>query len=437
MTSLPVLDKSVAFITMGCAKNEVDTYTMSTKLKRAGYTIIDTPEQADVVIVNTCSFIQSATEESIETILDVSQYDSIMSGAGHLVVAGCMPARYGEDLTRELPEARAFVPCSKEDDIVEVLDKLFDITRSSADSDKDVLDEAAPLSMYVKISDGCNRFCSFCSIPYIRGRYHSFTFQDIYANISDLVSRGTKEIVLIAQDTGRWGDDFKEKSSLASLIDRLALVFPTTWFRVMYIQPEGITDELLDVIARRTNVCNYLDIPFQHVNAQVLKRMRRRGSAQEYDELCRHIREKIPDCIIRTTFIVGFPGESDDDFEELCNYVEEADLDYIGIFPYSREEGTRAYDLENQVPEEVKMQRARQLRELADCVCTPRMAARIGSNASVLMLGYDEDGMLYGRTAFQAPDVDGCTFVDRGTPGEVANVTITDSLLYELEASRA
>ena len=433
---------SIAFVTMGCAKNEVDSADMAEKLAVSGYEISDDPETADVVIVNTCSFIQSATEESIDAVLEVAGLENVAEGRSHLIVSGCMPARYGDELPAELPEARAFVPCSKEDDIVQVVDEVLSTNRSSLN----IAPVGAPASgsahvngasAYVKISDGCNRFCSYCAIPYIRGPYHSFTLEEIERNVSKRINEGAREIVLIAQDTGRWGDDFPEKSSLARLMSTLAEKHPDTWFRVMYIQPEGVTDELISAVAQHDNICSYFDLPFQHVNPDLLKAMNRRGGAQEYNQLIAHIRESIPDVTIRTTLIAGFPGETDEQFDELCEFAAEADIDYIGTFAYSREEGTGAYDLPNQIDEDEKVDRAQRLRDLADSVCIPRVAARIDSTMPVLICGREEDDQLYGRAMCQAPEVDGVTYLDNeaGEIGSIVTVKIDDALLYEMEGT--
>ena len=265
----------VAFVTMGCAKNEVDTQRMQSQLTRCGFAIEQDPEAADAVVVNTCSFIQSATEESLEAIFEVAGMPNVAAGAA-LIVAGCMPARYGQDLESELSEASAFVPCSKEDDIVQVIAQALGIEQARLERMEAAMLGAVPegavaingsraVSAYVKISDGCDRFCSYCTIPYIRGRYHSFDYETVRADVADRVSEGVKEIVLIAQDTGRWGQDFEDASSLAWLVGTLADEFADTWFRVMYIQPEGITDELLHTVTEHGNICSYFDIPLQHV----------------------------------------------------------------------------------------------------------------------------------------------------------------------------
>ncbi|MBQ9001781.1 MAG: MiaB/RimO family radical SAM methylthiotransferase, partial [Eggerthellaceae bacterium] len=292
-------------------------------------------------------------------------------------------------------------------------------------------------SAYVKISDGCDRFCAYCTIPFIRGRYHSFSEKDIIDEVDRLVSAGSREIVLIAQDTGRWGADLKEKSSLAQLMSHLAERHPDTWFRVMYIQPEGVTDELIEAVATHDNICSYFDIPFQHCNPEILSRMNRKGSGEEYLELLERIRMRIPDVTLRTTLIAGFPGETEEQFEELCDFVEDAELDYVGVFAYSREEGTRAYNLENQVDEDEKLARAQRIRDVADAVSTGIVSARIGQETDVLVLGEEEDGQMFGRAMCQAPDVDGVTYVPAGEVGQIVRVIISDTLVYEMEGEVA
>ena len=418
----------VCFITLGCAKNEVDSRTMAKRLTDSGIAVIDELDKADCIIINTCSFIQEATEESLAAIFEAADLDSVQAGRAKIVVAGCMPARYGDELALELHEAGAFVPCSREDDIVEIICELFDVKPGQGSTS-----ELFEPSAYIKISDGCDRFCSFCTIPFIRGRYHSYSLEDITDEVEQALSRGAREIVLIAQDTGRWGQDFSEPSSLAALVDTLAQAYPHTWFRIMYIQPEGITDELLETIAAYDNVCSYLDIPLQHCNSDLLQAMNRRGSAQEYRELVDYIRERVPGVTLRTTLIAGFPGEDEAQFEELCNFLQDTEFDYVGVFPYSREEGTRAADFPDQIDDELKLERAQTLRDLADTISHLRVSNRVGQEMDVLVLGFEEDGQLYGRCMCQAPEVDGVTYLSSGTPGEIRHIRIDNTLLYEME----
>lgn len=424
----------IAFITLGCAKNEVDSAEMVKRVASAGYELCEDPEAADAVIINTCSFIQAATEESLGAIFELSGYPGFDDGSRKIIVAGCLPARYGSQLEGELTEAAAFVPCSKEDDIVEVLSSVVGVP-----SVPDRQDAASPYGIspaaYVKISDGCDRFCAFCAIPYIRGRYRSFALDEIRAKVDELEAAGVREITLIAQDTGRWGEEFDPRDTTAHLISVLAEEHPLIWFRLMYIEPVGVTDELLDAIAAHANICNYLDMPLQHASARVLRDMNRTGSLEDNLALVRRIRQRVPGITLRTTVMVGFPGETEDEFQELLDMLEEAEFDYVGAFAFSPEEGTRAATLPDQIDEETKAERLQEVRDLADSISYARVAARAGSVEEVLILGHEEDGQLYGRARCQAPDVDGVTYVPEGTVGDVALVTIADTLLYEMEGA--
>lgn len=425
------MSKNVSFLTLGCAKNESDSARMQEDLIRAGYSIVDIADSADVIVVNTCSFIQSAIEESLDTVFEITGYDSVASGDTKLVVCGCMPSRFGDDLEEELTEADKFVTCREEDNIVEIIDDLLGVSsvRNSVEVDFDY----AP-SEYVKISDGCNRFCSFCTIPFIRGRYHSFSYDEIASDVKAKVESGTKEIVLIAQDSGIWGLDLKPCENLASLLKRLSEAYPDTWFRVMYLQPAGMTDELLDVMATHDNICNYFDIPLQHCDSEILKSMNRSGSRAEYEQMVARIRQRIPGIALRTTLIVGYPGETEEQFDDLCDFVSETEFDYVGIFAYSPEDGTPAAELPNQVDEDTKQARLQELRDIADAVSSHVVSRRIGTSMDVLVLGCEEDGQLYGRAQCQAPDVDGVTYLEHGAVGELHTVSISDTLLYEMEA---
>lgn len=425
------MSKNVSFLTLGCAKNESDSARMQQDLIRAGYSIVSMEEPCDVIVVNTCSFIQSAIEESLDAVFEVAGYDPVKAGQTKLVVCGCMPSRFGNDLAEELTEADRFVTCKEEDDIVEIIDSLLGV--SSVRNSVEVEFEFAP-SEYVKISDGCNRFCSFCTIPYIRGRYHSFSYEEIAEEVEQKIAAGTREIVLIAQDSGIWGLDLKPRETLASLLKRLAELHPDTWFRVMYLQPAGLTDELLEVMATYKNICKYFDIPLQHCDPDILKSMNRSGSREEYEQMVARIRARIPEIALRTTLIVGYPGETEEQFEELCDFVSEAEFDYVGIFAYSPEDGTPAAELPNQIDDDTKQERLQELRDIADSVSSHVVAQRAGKNMEVLVLGEEDDGQIYGRAQCQAPDVDGVTYLDSGNVGEVRTVEISDTLLYEMEA---
>lgn len=419
----------VFFETLGCAKNEVDSRDMADRLRQAGFTVTDELQESDVAIVNTCSFIRAATEESIDAVLDIASLDE---GAVRrpLILCGCMASRYGADLAEALPEADRFVPCSQEDDIVAVVCEALGIPVSTGQV---TAAASAPVWAYLKISDGCDRWCSFCTIPLIRGRYHSFPLDRILEQAQDLARRGTKEIVLIGQDTGIWGQDLEGDQDIAWLLEQLAQKLPAVRFRLMYTEPEGVTERLLTVMAAHPNICSYLDIPLQHVTPRILSAMHREGSAEGFRKLVERVRETLPDVTLRTTLMTGFPGETEEDFEELLSFVGEGLFQYVGVFAYSPEEGTRAAELPDQVPEEIKQMRARELRDLADSVSSSLISLRVGSTQEVLVEGAEEDGQLFGRAACQAPEVDGVTFLDRGAVGDVLSVCISDTLLYDME----
>lgn len=428
--------KHVAFMTLGCAKNEVDTAAMQKDLIKNGFDVIDLDHETydgsfDAVVLNTCAFIQPAIEESIDTILDCAATEDVQTGSTKLIVCGCLPSRFTEHLAEELPEVQVFLPCNREHELVQVLCDELGV--------EPVAQEAefyySP-SEYVKISDGCSRRCAFCTIPFIRGPYHSFSRDDIYSDVSQKIAGGAQEIVLIAQDSGIWGQDLSPRTTLATLLENLARAFPDTWFRVMYLQPAGITDELIRVMATYPNICSYLDIPLQHCNTNILRAMNRQGSRSEYEHMVKKLRQAIPDITLRTTLIVGYPGETEEMFDELCDFVSSCEFDYVGIFAFSPEEGTVAADLPDQIDEDTKQYRVRELRDIADTVSSQRIAQRIGSSCEVLVLGVEEDGQVFGRTQAQAPDVDGVTYVDSAFVGQRIYATITDTLLYEMEAVR-
>jgi ribosomal protein S12 methylthiotransferase len=422
---------------------------MQRRLREGGFILVEDPGAADVVVVNTCSFIRSATEESLDVILDLADPAPGRARPPKIVVAGCMPSRYGKDLEAELQEASAFVPCAREDDIVEVILALEgfdapeplvsvhgtgrpDIAAPALGTGRPAAGPFSPFA-YVKLSEGCDRFCSYCTIPLIRGPYHSHPFSAIDAEVARLVAGGTGEVVLIAQDSGRWGEDLPGRPSLSVLLEALASRYRDTWFRVMYLQPEGVTEGLLGVMASFDNICNYLDIPLQHVDASILAAMNRKGSHKAFAALIGFIRSKLPNVALRTTLIAGFPGEGEEAHQALCAFVEEAAFDYVGVFPYSREEGTPAAGMPSQIDEETKLARAQELRDIADAIGFAKVAARRGQDMDVLVCGREEDGQLYGRAQCQAPEVDGVTYLAAGTPGEIVRVTIGDTLLYEME----
>ena len=435
---------SVSFITLGCAKNEVDTDKMQARLIGAGHVIVDDATQADVVVVNTCAFLTSAVDESLEVIFDLVNQQYPGSEDRKILVAGCMPARYGDDLSDELTEVAGFVSAADEDRIVEFVERAFDPDTGSLETNKvaSLRNQAGPFA-YVKISDGCDRFCSYCMIPYIRGRYHSFTYEEIDAEVSELVASGVREIVLIGQDTGIWGRDLENPSNTAWLVRTLATQYPDTWFRLLYLQPEGITAELLACMNDFDNVCPYLDMPLQHSDHDVLSHMNRSGSAQEYLELLEHIREQVPGITTRTTFMAGFPGETEEQFDSLVDFAEDALFDYAVVFPYSTEEGSAAAEFGGQVEEDLRLERAQHLLDVCEAIGVQRTAARVGQEVDVLVEDYEytDSGVeALCRTQGQAPEVDGQVHVPIASEselpiGSIARVRLEDSFYFELEGA--
>ena len=434
---------SILYITLGCAKNEVDTDRMRSLLNGAGYQEVFDAGDADAVIVNTCSFLASATSESIETTLALAEDVAEGVRGTRIVMCGCVPSRYGDELPPELPEVAAFVRTDEEDGIVAVMDRVLGVDRDVPPFIPSVKRTVESAVAYVKISDGCDRYCSFCAIPYIRGRYHSRSAESILAEVRDLVAGGVREIVLIGQDTGIWGTDFKGAvegpSNLAQLMVAVAeAVRPEhVWVRVLYLQPEGMTDELIAAIRDTPEVLPYIDIPVQHCNARVLKAMHRPGSADQLSELFAKLREQIPNMVIRTTSLVGFPGETDEEAAEMLEFMDREGFDYTSVFPYSQEEGTFAAKMDGQVDEDVKLERTQAAMDLAEALGFAATAAHVGEVAEVIVDGVeetDEGPELIGHAWFQAPDSDGAVHLEvtDAAVGDILKVKFTDSFCYEL-----
>ena len=434
---------SILYITLGCAKNEVDTDRMRSLLNGAGYLEVDTADEADVVIINTCSFLASATSESIETTLALAEEISEGVRGTRIVMCGCVPSRYGAELPTELPEVAAFVRTDEEDGIVSVIDGLLDVRRAEPPFIPSVKRTIESAVAYVKISDGCDRYCSFCAIPYIRGRYYSRSAESILAEVRDLVAGGVREIVLIGQDTGIWGSDFYDAHdgprNLAQLMRAVAeAVRPEhVWVRVLYLQPEGMSDELVETIRDTPEILPYIDIPVQHCNARVLKAMHRSGSEEQLTELFAKLRREIPQMVIRTTSLVGFPGETDDEAEQMLAFMDREGFDYTSVFPYSQEEGTFAAKMDGQVDEDIKLERTQAAMDLAESLGFAATAAHVGEVAEVIVDGIeetDEGPELIGHAWFQAPDSDGAVHLELAdvAVGDIMKVRFTDSFCYEL-----
>ena len=425
-------------VTLGCAKNEVDSDRMRALLLASGLSETDDASEADVAIVNTCSFLASATEESVEATLQIAEEREPGVRSCPIVMCGCVPSRYGDQLAAELPEVAAFVRAEDEDGIVGVVAGVLGVDAPEARAEG-TLRTIEGASAFVKISEGCDRFCTFCAIPYIRGRYHSRPADEVVSEVTALMDGGVREVVLIGQDTGVWGSDLGEKDTLASLLRRVAeAVRPWGgWVRVLYLQPEGMTDELIATIRDVPEVLPYIDIPIQHCSARVLKAMGRSGSPDELRALFARLRSEIPGMVLRTTGMAGFPGETEEEADELYDFIAEEEFDYCSVFAYSQEEGTAAARMEGQVPEDVKLERTQRLVDLTEQLGFAATAAHVGERVRVIVDGVEEgpDGPeLIGHAWFQAPDSDGAVHIASGeaTVGDIVTVDLVDSFCYEL-----
>lgn len=428
----------VAFVTLGCPKNEVDTGRMQAAVMNSAYRLTDDLELANVVVLNTCSFIREATEESIAAVMDYAHHWVPAGDDRRLIVAGCMPSRYGAELREALAEPDAFVPVSEQDDILEVIALLTGVGHEPRGSGTHITDTPVPRSSpssYLMISDGCDRRCTYCTIPSIRGPYRSRSLEEILTEAQGLVSTGSKELILIGQDITSYGRDLSDGVDLARVVTELSSIDGLAWIRLMYAQPQGITDALLKTMADHSNVVEYLDMPLQHASASVLRAMDRSGDGTTYLELLKRIRHFLPNAFLRTTLIAGFPGESHPDAKELESFVSAASFDYVGVFPYSREEGTPAASLESQVPARTRRARTQRLRDLADTISLERVAGLVDSTLEVLVEGFsEEEGAIIGRHRGQAPEIDGIVILDRGHPGDIVNARVIDVSGYDLEA---
>lgn len=404
----------VSMVSLGCAKNLVDSERMLALLTQGGYQLTADPADADIAIVNTCGFIQSAKEEAIETILELAELKQ--SGSlRKIVVTGCLAERYREEVAEQFPEADAVVGIGDQPEIVRVLDEITKgarVTRFAPKCNMPLTGKriiaTLPFFAYLKIAEGCSNGCTYCAIPAIRGKYRSVPMEDVLAEARGLAESGVTELLVIAQDTTRYGEDLYGKSKLPELLTALCKIDGFRWIRVLYCYPERISDELIDVIANEPKIVKYLDIPVQHCNAEVLKNMRRNCDADMLRALFRKLRERVPGITLRTTLLVGFPGETDEQFNELAEFVQEIRFDRMGCFAYSEEEGTVAARMEHQVDEELRQHRAALLMEQQMQIAAELNAERVGTETEAVIEGYDSAaGFWLARTAADAPEIDG------------------------------
>jgi len=443
--------KKVGFVSLGCPKNLVDSEVMMGQLSEAGYEITNSSDDADTVVVNTCGFIESAKQESIDAILEATTLKAA-GKAKRVVVAGCLVERYRDDLMKELPEVDAFIGTSQINDILKAADDEFDakqltITPIGNKSATYLYDEYTPRmratqshTAFIKIAEGCDRPCAFCSIPSMRGSFRSRRFGSIVEEARMLAKQGVKEVVLIAQDSSRYGEDLGEVDALAALIRALGEIDELEWVRVMYAYPTHISDAFLAAIAETPKAVKYLDMPLQHASRNVLKLMKRGGTRESLEKLITRVRERVPGIAIRTTFITGFPGETDEDFEELIEFVQNCRFDNVGVFTYSDEEGTPAFDLPNKVDLKLAMQRRNRLMKEQAKISKRLNKAKIGSTYKVIFegLSQESDLLFQGRLEGQTQEIDGYILIndmpDGFQPkiGEIYDVRVNGAHEYDL-----
>ena len=433
----------ILFISLGCDKNLADSEEMLGLLTARGHEIVDDETQADAIVINTCCFIKDAKEESVETILEMAEYKK--TGSCHaLVVTGCMAQRYQKEIIEEVPEVDAVLGTTSYGDIVKALEEAVAGNHFEEFRDIDYLPDTGSKRVlttgghfgYLKIAEGCDKHCTYCIIPKLRGRFRSVPMERLIAQAEDMAEQGVKELILVAQETTVYGKDLYGKKSLHILLKKLCEIKGIRWIRVLYCYPEEIYDELIETIRDEKKICHYLDIPIQHASDRILKRMGRRTSKQELIDIVGKLRKEIPDIVLRTTLITGFPGETEEDHEELKEFVDEMEFDRLGVFTYSPEENTPAAEMADQVPEEVKEERRDELMELQQEISYDKGQDRIGQELLVMIEGKVADESAYiGRTYGDAPKVDGYIFVQTGEllmTGDFAKVRVTGALEYDL-----
>ncbi len=432
----------VGMVSLGCSKNLVDSERMLYKLKKHGYELVTEPGLADIAVVNTCGFIKSAKEEAIETILELAALKNDGS-LKKIVITGCLTERYREEAAELFPEADAVIGIGNNKDIVDILNEVMAgerIVKFAPKLDAELTGEriisTLPFFSYLKIAEGCSNCCTYCAIPMIRGKFRSVPMEDVLAEARNLAENGVTELVVIAQDTSRYGEDLYGESKLPELLRELCKIDGLKWIRTLYCYPERITDELLDTIASEEKLVKYLEIPIQHCDGDILSRMNRWGDEQKLENLFCHIREKIPGVILRTTLITGFPGETEEQFNSLAEFVQRVRFDRLGCFPYSAEEGTKAADLPDQIDEETAAHRADIIMEQQLEVSCSNNQKLMDCELEAVVEGYDRFGeCFFGRTAADAPDIDGKVFFTSENPlaiGDYVKIKITDTLDYDL-----
>ena len=410
----------VGFISLGCSKNLIDTEMTIGLFKEHKYNIVNDTNEAEIIVINTCGFIESAKQEAINTILEMAEYKT-KGNCKYLIVMGCLVERYKKELEKAMPEVDLFISIKEYDKLWEKIEKLINsksqnLQTSNLDYLKRVI-TTGKTTTYLKIAEGCSNRCTYCAIPYIRGPYISRPFEDIVEEAESLANQGYKEIIVIAQDTTKYGIDLYGKPRLAELLERLSKIDGIKWIRFLYAYPESITDELIKTVKNNEKICKYFDIPIQHISNSVLKRMNRKSTAEEIENLITKIKKEIPEVVLRTSLIVGFPGETEQDFEKLYNFVATAKFDKLGVFKYSKEDGTPAARLPEQIHYKTKEKRHNKIMELAQKISKEKLEGKIGKEYEVLIENKTFDGKYYvGRTYMDIPETDGIVFIPNTKP---------------------
>lgn len=426
----------VGMVSLGCPKNLVDGETVLGLLASNGYVITPSLDEAEIIIINTCSFIRPAVQESLLEILEAAEFKK-RGNCRHLIVMGCLTQRYGaERLRKNIPEVDLWVGVNTPQRILEYLTKAYKEEQNIPFDDLPRLITTPPSTAYLKIAEGCSHSCSYCLIPTLRGRLKSRPLEEIEREANSLVAMGIKELILVAQDTGAYGKDLKKNSlNLATVLRRLGRIPELLWIRILYLNPSSITSELIETIYSEPKVCRYLDIPIQHVSRKILRRMGRRGDAEEYLQLIEYIRKRIPDVVLRTTLMTGFPGEDDNDFSELLEFVEKAQFERLGVFPYYHEEGTRSYREQDTVPFFEKRKRRREILKAQRKISRRKNESMIGKNLVVLLEKRLGEGVFSGRSYREAPEIDPKLIVkgkDNLSVGDFTSVTIKQAYTFDL-----
>ena len=426
----------VGFISLGCNKNLVDTEKTIALFKEHGYEIVNNPQEAEAIIINTCGFIESAKEEAINTMLEMAEYKK--QNCKYLIAMGCLVERYKQELEKSIPEVDLYIKYSEYNTLWEQIEKLLSNKKENVDFDKftDRVITTGKNYAYIKIADGCSNCCTFCAIPKIRGIQKSRTIESIIEEANKLADQGYEEIILTAQDTTKYGQDIYGKPKLAELLQEMCKIDKIKWIRILYSYPETITDELIKVIKENDKICNYFDIPIQHISNSVLKRMNRKSNGESIRKLIQKLRKEIPDVILRTTVMVGFPGETKEDFEELYNFIKEAKFDKLGAFMYSKEEGTGAEKMPNQIHPSTKRSRYNKIMKLQQEISKQNLEKKIETIQQVRIDGITKNQKFYvGRSYMDVPEIDGIVYVKNTKKlglGEWVNVKITEVKDYDL-----